>query len=922
MPVLIDDKLYILLNSQQWKNLSKDLGEENNKNKRTECAERLSRSMEKWLWDGIKIDLNKEEIIRKFYKLNPFSPDKYIDKSLESQFENPQKFYEKFKQFKEELENLADIEEEFNYHFLYFLAPLKWFEEFPNLPPVLDPFIPTYTVFDHIASASALLNILDINGDKLNFKGSVAILEFPSIQEFILLSRKTRDLWASSWISSVLLWKSIETFVENYGPDIVIRPELSLNHFFISWLYNKVKNPNKRELIKRYASLYAGLDNYPRIAMMSERVILLLPEEDSQSISRRLIENFNMAWKSVANEVLKEFHLEKDLTPSIDDYIKGAVNNPPIKPVIKIFSVNEIFKEFSERLGLNEVSCSEDLPIELSLFFEFILENSLNYRKAKYSYGYLIKENIEAITKDSNYELCTVCGLLPSIFYYYIESGDEKITIDNKDGGSFEDRLCPYCAIKRGLRGEVVDEVVRKINLAILNDESKFIIPSTSALSLANFAYHFWLKIAEKDKTEADKIKKYENNLESFLLNSPLGNQSEEYIKVYYENNERARELLSKYQNDKEIKALMMKYGNTYYAIIKADGDNMGRGFWKGNLYIGKNDNSTISKYIESFADSIMKINKGNGVLGEGTIEKLKSNSKSVQDKLIKIREKLSDRNTNGIKTSTKDGNEENFNRIPVTIAYAYSLSRSLTAQAIIDNYLVRKNHAVPIYLGGDDMLLLSPLKFADNEVPLKVSLETRESYWSYSDDSEKRDGFKIFKGIVQDSLRPYGRSYSIYISHYHDPLPLSMSIASSLLEKKDEVEGKDTLFISSGRGIYGVDYSIIKYSESDVLHQKILELILEIKKLIEEKKLSRSLIYDIDSILEYRQEGKIYENLVYKIIKRNSTDEKCASNLIEKLEGIIGKEVCNDIESSESKICEDKESFINIIKAVYYLGE
>jgi CRISPR-associated protein Cmr2 len=165
---------------------------------------------------------------------------------------------------------------------------------------------------------------------------------------------------------------------------------------------------------------------------------------------------------------------------------------------------------------------------------------------------------------------------------------------------------------------------------------------------------------------------------------------------------------------------------------------------------------------------------------------------------------------------------------------------------------------------------------------------------------------------MVVDSLRAYGRSYSVFIAHYKDPLPLSLSISNYLLELKDGVEGKDVVFISSGRGVSNFDYSILKFSNKGIYDDSQIKLVEKILELMEiEKKISHSFIYDAISISEYKGEKEVFKRLAYRAIDRNTSDEKVTKNLYNELNNMIGNCVCN------GDACENKETFLSIIYAV-----
>ncbi|MBB5254873.1 type III-B CRISPR-associated protein Cas10/Cmr2 [Sulfurisphaera ohwakuensis] len=830
------------------------------------AADKLASTIDRWIINILYSDLenNKEKgkkVDKVIFKLNIFSPSKRF------KLDRPKISEQDVNKFVDDLTNIVNSEKkEFRYHLIYFLTPLLWYKYFPNTPPLADTRVPTHTIFDHATATAAMLNIIECKGDELKFKGSVTVLEFPSIQEFISISRKSRDLWVSSWLSSALLWKSIEEFVKKYGPDIVLRPELSLNHFFISWLYNNVKNNLK---IKEYAEKYAGLKDDPRISMMSEKVILLLPDDDENKIKDILKKNFYNAWKIIAEEVIGEWS-------SVSDYIRKAIETPPINPVINIVKISNVFKEYSEKVGIGkDIRCTRGtFPLEYSLFFEFLYKKALDYSKVKYSYGSLISDIVSEISKQP-YKVCTVCGILPSVLYYH---SDDKI--DDKEENDVDDYLCPYCAVKRELKSDKFVNVIDKLGIKVVGIKYRF--PSTSELAMADFAEHY-VKIIKDTFETGEEI--FSKDIDKVFKNPTA---AENYCRCY-SGVKSACGIV-----DKE---LLKQYGNLYYAIIKADADYMGKGFWNGVLP-GKNGHLTVKEYMEEIANYLKEIGAE-----EQIVKNILEKSSKVEDALVNIRKKL------------YPDQQQIYNQIPLTPAYAYTLSRSLTLQAVIDNRILNYNTAVPIYLGGDDILALSPIRFNEKYVVLDSIMQTRKSYWRYADDPNNSfDGFKSYSGIVIDSLRAYGRSYSIFVAHYKDPLPLSISVSNYLLELKDKVEGKDVVFISSGRGISNFEYSILKFSYNGEFNDNQIKIVGKFLELIENEKVSNSLIYDAINIGEYKGDREVFKRLVYRVIDRNTNDEKVAKDLYNELKDLIGNSVC------KGEVCKDRESFLNIIYAVSYL--
>jgi CRISPR-associated protein Cmr2 len=892
--------------------------------KDVEIADKLSATIDRWVirWLYGEGDSQpsqgrgSQQVSKIASKLNLFSPE------YEFGIQNRVIPDKDVQDYVDKLANIVNNEPNYKYHLVYFLAPLLWYDKFKDTPPLADTRVPTHTIFDHATATAAMTNIVKCEGDEAKFSGSVVIVEIPSIQEFISYSRKSRDLWASSWLTSVLLWNSIKGFVEEYGPDIVLRPELSLNHFFIAWLYNSVSNNDVKNAVKEYAEKYAGLTDFPRIAMMSERVILLLPEENEEHITKKIRDGFNKAWKIIAEEALNEsnesiFRKSSEITfQEVEkNYLEKAKENPPITPIVKVFKVNKIYNDFYDKVK-EKVSCNGIPPMSYSLFFEYLLHAALGYTKVKYSYGSKIAGVIEELTKNS-YKVCTVCGLLPAIFYYY----DDDDKLDIRDEGA-DDRLCPYCAVKRMLRSMVVSNVVNKVNkLGLSIQTSSWKFPSTSELSMLNFAYHWENQTSNQRDSSSNQNKRSAIELMNKFFENP--SDSENYCKCY------SGDANACHKVGKEKLNLLKKYGNIYYAIIKADGDNLGK-YWKGLLLTQDGKFLSLQEYLNIVFRYLRELEKNPSL--DQQIENLVS--KTVLT-INKLRSELYNSN-NSIES------------IPVTMAYVYTLSRSLTVQAIIDKQLLQKYGAFPIYLGGDDILALAPIRFSgewgeDKLVVLDSVKETRQAYWSYLDlKNVNYDGFKSLKGMVVDSLRTYGRSYAVFIAHYRDPLTMSISLANYYLGLKDDVtreddvpigeekiKRKDVLFVSSGRGMAQLMFSAIKMSKGSDLSLQLLDFM----NLIDEKMkgydptarnrdISKSFIYDSLQLKEYAELAcsqrdaykEIYYYLIKRIVSRNAK-ENVAMDVIKEIEENprIAVELRECIEVKGKK----KEPYINVISSL-----
>jgi CRISPR-associated protein Cmr2 len=847
-------------------------------------ADVLSSSIDRWV-----ISLLYEEEGEKSRQL--VKPERPVKKNIFAphlKIDIPEKGFKEdgLKDYINELEKIANgVPQELRYHALYFAAPLLWYRHFDALPPLADTRVLTHTIFDHASASAAMVNILKPSQkwDTPEFTGSIVSIEVLSVQELISLSRKTRDLWASSWLSSFILWKAIEPFVEKYGPDVVLRPELSLNPFYVSWLMNKLSQSNASSdamgLIEKLAKAYANYEKispgeYPWISAMSEKVVLLLPEEDAEEVKREALKSVKSGWKELFDDVIG------DLWPSMNEkereYLKEAGENPPITLNISSLKVKDIYEEYKKKVESFRSSYGN---LEFVHFLKFMLYRINSARKFKVGYGasaQLVKA-LKNYTSNESYKVCSVCGTLPALF---ADTGKKIKPIREVKEEEIEDLLCPYCAVKRNLQKFKVPKNSR--------------VPSTSELAMYRYleSKKLWMK------TEPE----YAENL----------------CKCYSGDAEACKTANIKGDDLEELK----KNGGLYYAIIRGDADFMGSGVWSGLLKKDDGNFYTLKEYILEAVDQSVKEEFQKGDSGKKLDE--------ITQFLVKLDDFLFNEGKGG------KGERE---RIPLTFTYIYALSRALSAQAVIDGKILREMNAYPVYIGGDDILAISPI-FSEDEnkpkiIPLEIIKSTRRSFWEWNMESgaESIDGFKQFRfeesggRMIADSLRSYGRSYSIYIAHYKDPLPLSLFYSHELLEKKDVAKEKDIAFIAYGRGIGGIEElrpATVPLSKNSKLDYSMFEVIEYLWNKIKDNTLSKSVIRDALELEKYLRgypssdgsDGKkrLMEGFLIRLIERNvpTSASGAKSEILQKMESIKPwDKTCESAkgEAKEMKRCIDTKS-------------
>ncbi|QIW22851.1 type III-B CRISPR-associated protein Cas10/Cmr2 [Sulfolobus sp. S-194] len=682
-------------------------------------------------------------------------------------------------------DNLSNLNWRDKYNSLYALIEVSWYHFCPNNYPLADTRIGTYSVFDHLYATSSMVNWF-LNRD---LTGYIVKIDLPAIQQIISKARKAWDFWGGSYLLSWLTYETIDPLIHSYGVDIVLSPFMGLNPFFVTRLKNIPREINGKETYWEFNDLMFN----PTQPIMPATVLLALPKavnHNEDEVKKYIKELYVKAWEKIVSAVSDNFS-DKSILKSLEN---------PITPIrIRVVDVNKALRSknfnsaFSKFMYLIKLINEADVMVKVT--YGITASDFVNkYTTEKY-------ENKEL------YRICTSCGVLPSV-------------IDNDEDLEEGERLCQYCYIKRKLH----KYMERKYNMQL--------IPST--IDIANV--YNWRNVLEK-KEEVSETDEYPKLLR---LPDPLKAHDTPIARLFfYIYTTKKRLMLDCIEGTSEIDCKNLglpKKEEIYYAIVKGDGDYIGKKLWKG-IVRGEN----FKDYINTISNV------------------------TVDEKRIKEMEEE-------IRTIFNVNLEKDEVQIPMTPDYLITLSRGLMVVSLLDALKVSKDGFL-IYSGGDDVAFLSPIS---NLSVLNLIEETRLNYWGASrisdlsiSSSEGALGFVKIGDMIFDAPIAYGRSYGVYITHYKDPFFYSWEIASRLEELKDEVKGKDVTIILRGRGELDFkNIAIIRNSELD----QIEGLYEKIKR---KKELSNSFIKDVlgDEIIKKCVEsdcGNLLKSVVDYYITRN----------------------------------------------------
>ncbi len=703
------------------------------------------------------------------------------------------------------------------------------------LVPPADTRIPLHTIFDHNNAVLAVLNLLS--------DGCLVVVDLAGVQEWISESRRLRDLWAASWLTSFLAWKTVEPFVLEYGPGVLVLPPGRLHPFYsariLGWLLEDPGLTQKvTEALKsvRKGSILASLDDswlfkalgippedrWPTRATVPSRYTIALPGAACDALRDRVIENYKDAWRKLtsmtlntafkkrAEAVMPLSTLGPETLAQLEDIVSGI--EPPLP--IRVYSVKY---EPGEDDISKAVSYHKSLLLLASKERKILIRSSGRRTGANYlKLSRLLQEKTGGST-----HLCTVCGKSPAI----AEQGDE--------------RLCPYCLTKRLLRATLegsgaetrelvgmyssslprwdsTDEFTTRLRIAkshigvekILGRICERVASLSEIVGEETIGYiAMGIKAVPLPGCEGknSEVVSYAMSIVYQILTAPQAAS-----RLYRERLERLKESLSISSKEEEaIRGLIedaLSIASSLgevprrYAIIRSDADKMGSGLLSGIL-------PRRSVIQHEGSDPLDPETYFNSIFNKLEDEDLKKVLENEGIQLIKkaIEQVESEARRLGIV-------EEQGREGPIHIttyvypSYHMTISRSLAIMSFLDYESISEAGGQLIYSGGDDVLAIAPpaavVKGPDGALTLsftalEIARRLRANWWGMHGvpGYEGTEGFIAItakaKGnsiILHVASAPaaYGRSTSLYLADTLAPMWTALSVSSELEEAKD----------------------------------------------------------------------------------------------------------------------------------------
>ena len=861
------------------------------------------------------------ELIRSWKFKNIFEPSIDIPKKVDELIPSENDLND----FINDLNNiLKEVKNsKYAYFTLYALYELIWI--YHNLPiSPSDTRMPTHTVFDHKYATTTAINFFIASQSEMP-EGLVITIDIPGVQEYISASRKLRDLRMSSYLISLIAWKTVEKFVDLYGPDILILPTARFNPFFYTYLLGilnkEIKDTKTLKEIFKFMKLNVNVTGklseieiisegkFPKFSVIPPTITFVLPpiqylEKDEEFIKLMKEHGINELNKDKLKELIKKifekvwlkiYEVIKENANKITNekykLIKNVINNldkikekyyfeiTPFDLRIVIIDVKKeiINKGISDHIKIYE-TISDQINIELSRFKHLKADHITETNLTELTTKIYEDEYKNILPSGKTFDYCTVCGKLPAVLNVDPSKKITMFKLEEPLNENFEpyfaesEKFCPYCLIKRIITIPVELDKERTIFESILNEFFNKLgyrfdmhVPSLADIS----TYEFKEKILDAipDKIPLNEVKKIEEIVSEDIRMEEI--EKIKPIRYAWKYPENASDKINKKNVDERTKAILENvFLRKESEMIFLKNDERKRK-WTNFAKFYEIDISPGAYYVllRSDADNMGKIVSGEAFLplslnlNYDKIEKIRKDC--LKEYLKKSYNLQGIINEEELENKlTMLINSLNINSV-ISFSYHSSVSKSLMINSLIDNAIVEEFDGFTIYAGGDDLLVISPVSQA-----LKIVNLTSKNFQNGNYNGFYQIGANYFIPALLT-----GRSYVMYIAHYMYPM---YAIINSSNRYLDEVSKESKWSIS------GKEYES-ECGKSESLTKNSLTLVYSPRG---SETYAVLPLYKLDKLRVEKQDDKNinkYENIldILSEIIKDLIDEKYSTRLI-----------------------------------------
>lgn len=653
-----------------------------------------------------------------------------------------------------------------------------------------DTRIPDHAIFQHLKVTALFSNSTYEEKQFLN-NSSFVIFTIGPVQSFIHQSRKTKDLFWSSYLLSYLTWIGIKEIILRYGPDAIVFPDLHGQPLVDQWL----EETFDFEVLQSRAT--GKSRNIPTLPNRFFAIIEENQKKELQQLLRDIEHTVRNEFSDIGDEILDNMKIEPQpelhdrfkahLKDSLQIYWAGAplqldaeANLTPrhiVTSVQKFFSDEEVnriysildFAENGDMVKYHDPNIGHIYNIFYS-FTEKLLAVQKNARKF---------HQLNEVGRK-----CSLCGERNVLFYQgspalinKTKPAPVKIAMESRVHLAENEGLCGICFVKRfaNRAGRFLDikpgfdSTASVASIHLLQEHEQEINEYVQQFKELTGLMHFDDELLYEENLTTDYFRK--NLLSSDEL------REEDIRKKVKETRKRWKKTFGNRSNSKTNLKL-----TSYYAVIALDGDNMGK--WISGEMAPRFDQvyhpDVWRKLPEQFKAELKKMGK-------------------------------------------KDPGEE-YGKRPMTPALHSALSRALCDYSLeFVHRIVEKDYRGKlIYTGGDDVLALVNL-----HALFDVLLELRAAFSGHLFDNgyvnfndETVSGFVRRNSRIFTTLGPEATaSTGVAIAHYKTPLTEVLDRAYGMERKAKKAPEKDAFALGLMKRSGEHKECILKYRDFNIVH-------------------------------------------------------------------------------------------------------
>jgi len=147
-----------------------------------------------------------------------------------------------------------------------------------------DTRVPDHSIWDHLDLTSAFAGAFAADPDG---EAALLALSIGPVQPFIAAARSTSDLWAGSHLLSRLAWEAMRTVCEDLGPDAILFPRLRGVPQVDLWLRDEMNLP--ASLFENCEWAKGATDSNPLFsAALPNRFVAVVPRSQARAIAEKV----------------------------------------------------------------------------------------------------------------------------------------------------------------------------------------------------------------------------------------------------------------------------------------------------------------------------------------------------------------------------------------------------------------------------------------------------------------------------------------------------------------------------------------------------------------------------------------------------------------------------------------------------------